>query len=483
MAIYYVGTSGSNANAGTLDRPFATADAASAVVQPGDTVYFLAGTYHNASYGALNADGTRDVWNKSNTVIRINNVNGTDAAPITYAAAPGAHVKLQFDGNGAVVLRGSSHIRSKASTSRAPTAPSACRMRAPTKFLYRIPVGTAASGNTIYQEHQRNLAEVTTQTLASQGAEKPTLYNAPAISMPNGSHHIEIVNNSIHDTPAHAIAAQGGNDYITVRGNTIYNTTLYSSNGTHAVSFKALNSFDTSEAAKIIVEGNTLHDNYNLLISWVTTKNFVTMAIDEGKTIHVQNSISTADPATGSVWNHGQIVITNNVVEDSGNAGITVNEARGVAVANNTIVNAGYINQPIAQDGNPASPYYHFFSGQGLPANSVVAGGGIRLSGTDNVSVVNNLISMSDPTLRAVDAAPEVTHLNTTFANNLYSGGTGLLLRSGDTTLAAGFTAIANPGFQDAAHGDYRLISPPHQTQLMPAAQRLRASSEQTLTA
>ena len=42
---YFVATNGSDANAGTINAPFATLNAAYALVQPGDTVYFRGGTY------------------------------------------------------------------------------------------------------------------------------------------------------------------------------------------------------------------------------------------------------------------------------------------------------------------------------------------------------------------------------------------------------------------------------------------------------
>jgi serralysin len=461
MAVWYVGNNGAASNAGTAEQPLTIVEAVNRVV-PGDTVYFLAGTYRNSTYG----DG--NVWkDAADTILKLNNLHGTEAAPITFAPAPGADVKFQYDGNGAIVIRGSSHIRIEGFDIEGPNGLVTLQDALDNQFKYRIPVGTDGSGNTVYQENFRDPAVVLDTLLSTLGAEKPLLFNASAISMPNGSHHIEIVNNAIHDSAAHAVSAHGGNDYITVSGNNIYNNTWYTSNGTHAVSFKALDSLDTFDGAKIFVEGNTVVDNYNLLISWVTTKRAVEMAIDEGKPIHVQNSSATVDPESGNAWDHGRIVIANNLIVRAGNGAITINEARGVDAINNTIVDAGYINRLIDQDTVAGSSWQGFFSGQGLPADFRVSSGGFRLSGTNDVTVSNNLISISDARLFAVDASANVTDATADFNTNLMVGGNGLRLRAATdnnaatvaTELLAGFTAVTSAGFVDAANGNYRLLA------------------------
>ena len=458
---FYIGTTGSDANPGTAGQPFASVAAANALVQPGDTVYFLAGTYRNPSYGAVDASGNRVIWKEAgDTIIKLNNIHGTDGAPITYAAAPGAAVKLQYDGDSAVILRGSSYVRIEGFEIEGPAATVSLADALAAQWTYRVETGTDVSGNPVYDYRERDPAATLTTSVKAEGGEKPGLFNSAAIALPNGSHHIEIAGNTIHHAASHAIAAQGGNDYITVSGNTISDCTQITSNGTHAISFKALDSIDTSDAVKIRVEGNTLTDNYNLLVSWAQLKTQpVTMAIDEGKPIHVQNALATVDPETGNVWDHGQVLIANNVIVRAGNAGVTVNEARGVTIAHNTIINAGYVNELIAQDADPASVYHGFFSSQGLEPGFKVSAGGIRVSGADDVAVVNNLISISDPSLVAIDAATDVSSANTFAAGNIFAGGAGTRFRSADAALEGGFTAVADPGFANAAAGDYSLTS------------------------
>jgi hypothetical protein len=472
MTIWYVAPEGvESVEKGTRGQPFTHVDQATAVVKPGDTVYFLEGTYQNASYGVKNANGDREIWEKDDEIIKINNLHGTAEAPITYAAEPGAHVILQYDGAGAIVARASSHINFEGFDIRGPQSTVTLQETLDAQWSYRMATSLDANGKPVYEYLERDPSQVMATTIAAQmtalensgidqsGSGKPILFNASAIALPYGSHHIVISGNRIDGAAAHAVASQGGNDYITISNNLITNCTQLSSNGTHAISFKSLDSLDDSDAVKVILDSNTLIDNYNLLISWVMTKKFVTMAIDEGKTIHVQNCESRVDPVTGNQWDHGQVQISNNIVIRSGNAAITVNEARGVIVANNTMAESGYINQLIDQDDDVDSPWQGFFSGQGLPADYRVAGGGLRFSGTDDVTVVNNLISMSDDRLFAIDASPNVTAATVEFANNLHSGGDGLRIRATAdlAELSSGFIEVEQFDFVNAAEGDYRL--------------------------
>ncbi len=85
---WYVGPSGLTTNPGTIDVPWDMASAFmgnNGQVQPGDTIYMLAGTYRSASLPP-----PFDPEYGSQVVV----MSGTAAAPITIRPYPGAHVRI-----------------------------------------------------------------------------------------------------------------------------------------------------------------------------------------------------------------------------------------------------------------------------------------------------------------------------------------------------------------------------------------------------
>ena len=442
---YYIGTDGDNSNDGSRESPFASIDAIVDALKPGDTVYYLEGTYQNATYGRMVDDGSgnmiRDIWKQSNdTIIKLNDVHGTEDAPITISAEPGAHVLLQYDGNGAIVARQSSHIIFNGFEIEGPASFLTKEEAADAQYTYRIATSEDEAGNPIYEYYERDPYEVLEtkisdiidgygETIDQSGSGKPLMFNAPAISLPKYTTHIEITNNVIHDSAAHAVSGHGGNDYITVTGNEVYGNNKYTSNGTHAISFKFLHSTDDSDDYKIIITDNHIYDNYNLLISWVTTKTAVKRHIDEGKSIHIQEAWDTADGSKYD-WDHGRILIEGNIVERAGNSGITLNDVRGATVTNNVVIDGAFGNSLLALDTVEDSEYFGFFSAQGLEEGAAIAAGGLRITNSIDNKVTNNYFSFSDDGAFAVDASAGTVAGSTTFLNNLYFGGAGERIRS-----------------------------------------------------
>lgn len=72
---YFVGTSGSDSNPGTADKPFATIQKGLTLAQAGDAVNLLSGTYRDQSASFVRS--------------------GSTSAPITVQAAPGASVTIK----------------------------------------------------------------------------------------------------------------------------------------------------------------------------------------------------------------------------------------------------------------------------------------------------------------------------------------------------------------------------------------------------
>jgi hypothetical protein len=393
MAIYYIGTTGSDANVGTLDNPFASVSAANKVVMPGDTVYFLEGTYNNSTFN----DG--NIWKGGQDIVmRIDGVNGTADAPITYAAAPGAHVTIAYDGNGAIRISNSSYVNIQGFDIQGPSGQITMAEAIATQFAYKLP-----NDDTIYY---RDPAAKLTASVASLGGVKPNYYESNAVMVGNNANHISITNNVIHDSPGYGISSLGGADYITITGNTLYNNSWWSS-GTHGISIQNAVSSDTYDGVKIIISGNTLYDNYNRLVSWALPKTApVTIVNDEGKGIQLQNN------TTAGGFTHGQILVDNNLVVNSGNAGISENIVERITISNNTLIDNGYVN--VLQSLGLGDPM--------LPAGYRVSDGGIRLQGGTDITIMNNVITQQAG-LNALEGSTGLTAANANVTGNVFTGG------------------------------------------------------------
>jgi hypothetical protein len=195
-------------------------------------------------------------------------------------------------------------------------------------------------------------------------------------------------------------------------------------------------------------------------VSWVTSKTAVTMTIDEGKSIHFQDAMDSVDADTGGKWDHGQMLVANNLIERAGNAAVTLNNVRGATVTNNTIIDAGYLNTLLAQDNVSGSEWNGYFSGQGLVSGDLASLSAIRLATSGQNTLMNNLISLSDDTVFAVDASAESDAI--TALTNMFIADRGLRIRAESGTVGAvtaGFEEINSAGFRNAAYGNYRIDS------------------------
>ncbi|NVO29519.1 hypothetical protein HJ526_19030 [Donghicola sp. C2-DW-16] len=439
MATYYIGTDGSSSNDGSYDSPYGSFDDVSALLKPGDTVYYKGGIYTNSTYGNGN------IWKSANDVaLTVKNVNGTSDAPITIAAAPGEAVKIKFDGNGGIRLINSDYINIEGLEIEGPNQSITLEEALEHQFEYRIDTdgdGDLTDEVTLVRDPEETLEE----SVASLGGEMPSYYNAHGIVVGNGSNHITISNNTVHDVSGCAVSSKAGADYVTVSNNHFYNNCWYEAAGNHVVSFKGIVSSDDYDGDKIIVTGNLFEDNYNQLISWATLKTApVTMSIDEGKAVHIQNS------TTETGFDHGSILVDGNVMVRNGNAAVTANEADRVTISNNTIVDGAYLNTLLAE--GSVDPK--------VDANFKITAGGFRLAGGDDITVINNVVILSGSVAYSIDASAAHTDDNTVAENNIQVGGNTnvVFLRANDSKdLSAGFTSVATVVLLDTDGGDYRV--------------------------
>ncbi len=152
----------------------------------------------------------------------------------------------------------------------------------------------------------------------------------------NSSQHITIRNNVIHDFAGAGIG-NNGSDMITVENNIIYNTSWWSTAGTHGVANSYLTTVPGNEGKEgLKMIGNLVFGNQSRVISHVFSKGFVTLAIDEGNGLHAQNNSETY---------FGKARIENNLMLFNGKAGFGINTMDEVKVKNNSFYqNAQAVN-------------------------------------------------------------------------------------------------------------------------------------------
>ncbi len=293
-ASYYVSpTNGSNSHNGlSASTPFRTIQYAEGLTKPGDTVYLMNGTYTNDAPG--------------DNVLMIS-VSGTAAAPITYTAYPGAHPVLSYSSSWAAILVAANYI---------------------TISGLEI-VGNAASVTPATAMAQmKNLANPATN---GDGVDvEPASSSAPTV------HHVTLQNLLVHDTPGGGIEVHYA-DYITLKGNVVYNTSHWSPYGDSGISVYEAKDIDSNTGYKISVLNNTTFNNSEN----VPCVDRQYKSISDGNGIIIDDNRHTQD---GGVPYHGRTLVAYNVTFGNGGSGIHAFESQHVDILNNT----AYGNDTIA---------------------------------------------------------------------------------------------------------------------------------------
>jgi len=274
---YWVSPSGSDTSTGLSQATaFKTLQHAELVTNPGDVVNVLPGTY--------TATAAHDV-------LQINR-GGTAGAWITYKAAPGA--KIQVSPNN--------------------------WMGVDVSAPYIIVEGFEIIGNA------RNV----TMAFALQHANDGTIPQTNSYGVGIESHHVQILNNSIHDNSGHGIG--GGGDYVTIGGNDVYGNGNWSPYATGGVSQVQLGTqqFDYAPGYHNYIINNRIHDNVELIGNLAANG-----AITDGNGIIIDSNQFgfSSTPYTG------RTLISNNVLTNNGAAGVHVFQSAHVDVISNVSVN------------------------------------------------------------------------------------------------------------------------------------------------
>ena len=159
--------------------------------------------------------------------------SGTAGAPITFEAAPGQHPVIDSSGDWNAINIQASYIVINGFTV----------------------VGNAA---TITQA----------DALANSGPGNPH-YDGNGISItPSSSvplpNHITIQNNTVYNEPGGGIATQGA-DYVQILNNVVHDNAHWSAYGNSGISVAASQNLDTNPGVHIIISGNLVYGNAELV--------------------------------------------------------------------------------------------------------------------------------------------------------------------------------------------------------------------------
>ena len=330
--VYYVSGAGNdNADGLSTTTPFLTLQHAANLTQPGDTVYAMNGMFTNST--------------PSGDVLDIS-TPGTPGNWIAYKAYPGQTPMLSFNGWEGVFIE-----------------PSAAYIE--------------VNGFTIVG----NNGNVTLAGAQAQSTTNPDpAYNGNCIAADGRQgtatqrpHHLKILNNVISECGGGGIGTLQV-DYLTISGNTIYNTSWYAIYGTSGISTLGDWNSDNSTATKVFITGNRLYGNQEF-IPWVNAG-----VITDGEAIIIDslNNDYAGSPLSAYV---GRTYIANNVIYGNGSAAIEVFDSAHVDVVNNSTYKnvlspaesgRGEMNLNRAADVNVINNIFYSSSGQN-PVTSYTA--------------------------------------------------------------------------------------------------------------
>lgn len=281
----YVATNGNDSSGtGSATAPYKTLRKAVTAVSAGQTIYVRGGEYKNKEYG--------DAWSGRTeaSLVRIANKNGTATQRITMRPFGNEYARLVSDVSG-IALKDSDYWTIKG---------------------FEI-VGNAASLD--FNTSMANWWNEAISPLSGRGI--------PAA----GSDKLELRDLIVHDFPGVGISVNEA-EFATVADNIVYNNAWWSTGGVHGISLADLVTTSPANAAQqtILMTGNLAFGNQSLIISHVFNKGFVTLEIDEGNGLHMQNNTETFD---------GRALVENNLAMWNGKAGLGLNTFDKATIRNN----------------------------------------------------------------------------------------------------------------------------------------------------
>ncbi len=373
--VFYVAPNGNDSYAGSEAQPWATIIHAAQTLQPGDTVLVKNGTY-----GGVYMDRS-----------------GAAGKPMTFKAFPGDKPRIEINviNSPGFLLEGASYVNIDGFD---------------LDYTYPITDAEKASG-------ERWEGGITIKFGGSGAQATPV-------------HHVSVTNNRVHGFPGGGIGS-GLADYITIEGNTIWETALWSKYDTSAISLYQNADADSNPGFHNVIRANTVLNNENKVPGTGIGNTEVTdgncIIIDDGRlTQNFSLDNTKFHPYTGST------LIENNICADNGGRGVNVFSSDNVLVRHNT-----------------------FYKNSRTPNLK----GEVSALAASNVRFVNNIFyARSDrPATDVYDGTDPIYKVsNIVFENNLYFGTTNMPNKSSSNRV--GDPLFENPS-TDLNTANFRLKS------------------------
>jgi parallel beta-helix repeat protein len=279
---FWVAQGGNDGNPGSEAQPWGNLNYAAQTIKPGDTVLVADGTYPGVYISTSGAPGK----------------------PITFKAAPGAkpNIFITEINSAGFLLEGAAYVNIEGFN-----------------LDYQVP------GVEKYDGERWEAGIV----IKSKG-DGPGRIN---------SHHVRASGNRVHGFPGGGIGS-GQADYITIEGNTIWETAFWSKYDTSAISLYQSRNVDGAAGFHHVIRANTVFKNENKVpgtgIGNTTITDGNCIIIDDGRNTQKFQNDQTDYPAFT-----GATLVENNICADNGGRGVNVFSSDNVLIRHNTFYKNG----------------------------------------------------------------------------------------------------------------------------------------------